>query len=87
MYLYRLFKNVPNIYMPVIWFQIKMEITEEMASKLKILLALPIVMLCSGIIMSIIGLFLIAAVALLYLGKKRRMPSTVRTFILIRKIP
>lgn len=72
--------------MPMIWFQLKVEINEEMASNLRILLALPIVMLCSGIIMTIIGLCLIAAVALFYLGEKRRVPSTVRIFNLIRKI-
>ncbi|GAB1863256.1 Scavenger receptor class B member 1 [Camponotus japonicus] len=71
-----LFKNVPNIYMPMLWFQLKMEITEEMASNLRILLALPTMMLCSGIVMIIIGLCLIAGVVLLYFGKKRHMPST-----------
>lgn len=71
------------------WFQLKVEITEELASSLKILLALPTVMLCSGIVMIIIGLCLIATVVLLYFGKKRHnahMPSTVRIFILIHKI-
>lgn len=73
----------------MIWFTLKAEITDEMASNLRILLAFPTVMLCSGIVMTIIGLCLIAAVALLYLAKKQRMVTgpTVRTFILIRKTP
>lgn len=70
----------------MMWFTLKAGITEEMASNLRILLALPTVMLCSGIVMTIIGLCLIAAVALLYLGKKQPMAPTVRTFSLIRKI-
>lgn len=65
----------------MLWFQLKVEITEEMASNLRILLALPTMMLCSGIVMIIIGLCLIVGVVLLYFGKKRHMPSTVRTFI------
>ena len=75
-----LYNNVPNIYMPMIWFKLKAQVTEEMASNLRILLALPIVMLCSGIIMIIVGLCLIGAVALLSLfGKKRRIPQTDAT--------
>ncbi|XP_070149946.1 protein croquemort [Polyergus mexicanus] len=68
-----LYNNIPNIYMPMIWFTLKAEITDEMASNLRILLAFPTVMLCSGIVMTIIGLCLIAAVALLFLAKKQRM--------------
>ncbi|KAL6438347.1 hypothetical protein ACFW04_004481 [Cataglyphis niger] len=83
----KLFKGVPNIYMPMMWFRLKAGITEEMASNLRILLALPTVMLCSGIAMTIVGLCLIAAVTLLYLGKKQPVASTVRTFRLIRKTP
>ncbi|XP_072749950.1 protein peste [Anoplolepis gracilipes] len=72
-----LFHNVPNIYMPMMWVHMKVEISKEMASNLKILLALPTVMLCGGIVMTIIGLVFIAVVAILpYIGKKRRVPPT-----------
>ncbi|EFN81088.1 protein croquemort [Harpegnathos saltator] len=69
-----LFKNVPRIYFPIMWFNLTVEITKEMASDLKQLLALPTVMLCTGVIMAIVGLCLIAAVALLYLVKKKPTP-------------
>lgn len=83
--MFRLFNNVPDLYMPMLWFKLKVEVTEEMASNIKLLLALPIVMLCSGIFMTIIGLCLIVTMVLLYFGKKRRIIQTVRTFILIPK--
>lgn len=48
-----------------------------MASNLKQLLALPTVMLCTGVIMAIVGLCLISAVVLLYFVKKQRVPTVV----------
>lgn len=75
-----MFKDVPKVYLPILWLNLKVEVTKEMASDLKQLLALPTVMLCTGIIMAIVGLCLIGAVALLYLAKKQRVPplTTVR---------
>ncbi|XP_036144052.1 protein peste-like isoform X2 [Monomorium pharaonis] len=74
-----LFKNVPKIYMPMIWFELKVQMTEEMVSSLRILLALPIVMLSIGITMIVVGLCLIGIVAFLYFKKKRRVRSTEDT--------
>ncbi|XP_011878460.1 PREDICTED: protein croquemort [Vollenhovia emeryi] len=71
-----LYHNVPKIYMPMFWFELQVQVSEEMASNLSKLLALPIVMLSVGIIMIIIGLGLIGVVAFLYLKKKRRVPQT-----------
>ncbi|XP_032665958.1 protein croquemort-like isoform X2 [Odontomachus brunneus] len=69
-----LFKHVPKIYMPIFWFNLKVEVNKEMAFDLKQLLALPTVMLCTGMIVAIVGLCLIGTVALLYLVKKQRIP-------------
>lgn len=59
------------------WFELKVQVNEEMASNLRILLAFPIIMLSIGIIMIIIGLGLIGTIAFLYLKKKRRVPPAV----------
>lgn len=77
-YLFRLFHNVPKLYMPMFWFELKVQVKEEMASNLRILLAFPIVMLSIGIIMILIGLGLIGVIAFLYFKKKRRVPPAVR---------
>lgn len=78
MYLFRIFNNVPKIYMPMFWFELRVQVTEGMASNLRKLLALPIVMLSIGIIMIVVGLGLIGTIAFLYFRKKRRVPVTVR---------
>ncbi|EZA62873.1 hypothetical protein DMN91_003151 [Ooceraea biroi] len=66
-----LYKNVPKIYMPMLWLNLKVGVSEEMAAKLKQLLALPTVMLCGGITIAIVGLCLIGAVVLLYIWRKQ----------------
>lgn len=63
--------------MPMFWFELKVQVNEEMASNLSKLLAFPILMLSIGIIMIIIGLCLIGVVTILYLKKKRHVPPTV----------
>lgn len=63
------------------WFDLKVQVTEEMASDLRKLLILPTVMLCTGIAIAIIGLCLISFIALLFLKKKQHVPATVRKFI------
>jgi len=75
--LFRIFNNVPKIYMPMIWFELKVQIPEEMASNLKKLLALPTVMLSIGIAMIAIGLGLIGTILFLYFKKKRHAPTMV----------
>lgn len=61
------------------WFELKVQVNEEMASNLSKLLAFPTMMLSIGIIMIIIGLGLIGTVVFLYFKKKRRVvPPTVR---------
>ncbi|KYN06540.1 PREDICTED: protein croquemort-like [Cyphomyrmex costatus] len=70
------FNNVPKIYMPMFWFELKVKISEDMASDLRKLLALPTVMLSIGIAMIAIGLGLIATTVFLYFKNKRRVPTT-----------
>lgn len=74
-----LLNNVPKVYVPMFWFELKVQVTEEMASNLRKLLALPIVMLSVGITIIIIGLGLIGTVAFLYFRKKRQTPATDAT--------
>ncbi|XP_071563110.1 protein croquemort [Temnothorax nylanderi] len=69
-----MFNNAPKIYMPIFWFELKVQVNEEMASNLSLLLAFPIVMLSIGIIMITIGLCLIGTVMFLYFKKKRHIP-------------
>ncbi|KAL6268646.1 hypothetical protein P5V15_001780 [Pogonomyrmex californicus] len=72
-----LYRDVPKIYMPMFWFDLKVQVNEEMASNLKKLLALPTVMLSTGIAMIVVGICLIGIIAFLYLKKKRR--TSLRT--------
>jgi len=81
----RLYKNVPKIYMPMFWFDLKVKVTEEMAANLKQLLALPTVILCGGITIAVIGLCLIAGVVLLYLWRKHHILRTISTVHALEK--
>lgn len=64
----------------MLWFSVKVQITEEMASNLNKLLILPTVMLYTGIATAVIGLCLISIIVLLFFKKKRYVPATVRKF-------
>ncbi|KAL0101923.1 hypothetical protein PUN28_018466 [Cardiocondyla obscurior] len=72
------YKNMPKIYMPMFWFELKVQVTEEIASNLSMLLAFPIVMLSVGVMMMVIGVCLIGIIVILHFKKKRRVPPTVR---------
>lgn len=74
-----LFKNVPKMYIPMIWFELTAEVTEEMSSGLRQLLAVPVVMLSIGITMIVVGLCLIGGVAFLYFKKRRQVIPTEET--------
>ncbi|XP_020281410.1 protein croquemort-like [Pseudomyrmex gracilis] len=74
--LVKLYKDVPKTYFPMFWFSLQVQVTEDMAYNLKTLLALPVVMLCTGVILAVVGLCLIGLVALLYLKKKQHAPTT-----------
>jgi LPXTG-motif cell wall-anchored protein len=78
LYVFRLFKNVPKMYIPMIWFELTAEVSEEMSSGLRQLLGIPIVMLSIGITMIVVGLCLIGGVAFLYFKKRRQVIPTVR---------
>ncbi|XP_043270801.1 protein croquemort-like [Venturia canescens] len=67
-----LFKDVPKIYFPMFWFNLRSGTTEELASSLRQLLMLPdIGSYCSAVMVAIGSLMLVIAAALLYLQRTR----------------
>ncbi|KOC69025.1 Protein croquemort [Habropoda laboriosa] len=67
-----LFRNVPNVYFPVLWFSLEVEATEKFVSDLKMLLSLPNVCIYVGAVMVLVGSLIILTTTLLYLLNKQR---------------
>ncbi|XP_043253594.1 protein croquemort-like isoform X2 [Colletes gigas] len=70
-----LFKQVPRIYFPVMWFSLEVEATEEFVDDLRKLLSLSDVFLYAGAILILAGFLVIFALALLYLLNKQQTGS------------
>nr|CAD7264916.1 unnamed protein product [Timema shepardi] len=59
-----LFKNVPKIFFPMLWFEERAAMPQEMASQLKLLLHLPTIGLVVSITLVLVGLFTASTTAL-----------------------
>ncbi|XP_029042884.1 protein croquemort-like [Osmia bicornis bicornis] len=70
-----LFRSVPTIYFPVMWFSLEVEATQKFVDDLKKLLSLPNVCIYAGIILILVGSLIIFTVALLYLLNRQRANS------------
>nr|XP_034187328.1 protein croquemort-like isoform X1 [Osmia lignaria] len=70
-----LFRSVPTIYFPVMWFSLEVEATQKFIDDLKKLLSLPNVCIYAGIILILVGSLIIFTVALLYLLNRQRANS------------
>lgn len=70
-----LFKDVPTIYFPVMWFSLDVETTEIFLDDLKTLLSLSDVFTYIGAILVLVGSLTIFTVALLYLLSRQRANS------------
>ncbi|OAD55216.1 Protein croquemort, partial [Eufriesea mexicana] len=67
-----LFRSVPTIYFPVMWFSLEVEATDQFVGDLKKLLAIPNVCICTGLIMIVVGCLVDFTMILLYLLNKQR---------------
>ncbi|XP_076673421.1 protein croquemort isoform X2 [Andrena cerasifolii] len=67
-----LFKNVPTIYFPVMWFSLEVEATDKFVNSLKSLLTVPDVFMYAGGIMVLVGSLIICTMALLHLLNRQR---------------
>ncbi|XP_076655822.1 protein croquemort [Halictus rubicundus] len=70
-----LYKEVPTIYFPVLWFTLEVEATDMFVDDLKTLLSLPDVFRYIGAILVLVGSLTIFTVALLYLLSRQRANS------------
>ena len=70
-----LFKNVPTIYFPVMWFSLEVEATDKFVNSLKSLLMVPDVFMYAGGIMVLVGSLIICTMALLHLLNRQRASS------------
>ncbi|CAK9830378.1 Protein peste [Anthophora retusa] len=70
-----LFRDVPTIYFPALWFSLEVEATENFVSDLKQLLSLPSLCIYIGAVMVLVGSLIIITIALLYLLKRQRANS------------
>ena len=70
-----LFKNVPTIYFPVMWFSLEVEATDKFVNSLKSLLTVPDVFMYAGGIMVLVGSLIICTMALLHLLNRQRASS------------
>lgn len=73
--MFRLFRSVPTIYFPVMWFSLEVEATQKFVDDLRKLLSLPNVCIYAGIILILVGSLIISTVALLYLLNRQRANS------------
>ncbi|XP_017878842.1 protein croquemort-like [Ceratina calcarata] len=71
-----LFKNVPRVYFPVIWFSLEVDATENFVNDLKKLLAVPSVCIYAAVIMILVGLLIVCGVALIYFLTSRAKSLT-----------
>ncbi|XP_053980417.1 protein croquemort-like [Hylaeus volcanicus] len=67
-----LFKQVPTMYFPVMWFSLEVEGTEDLFDNLRKLLSLPDVFMYAGAFLILAGILVICVLALLYLLKRHR---------------
>lgn len=70
-----LFKNVPRLYFPVVWFSLEVDAPEPFVNDLKKLLALPDVCIYTGAVMVIAGLLTVCTFALVYFLHRNRAKS------------
>lgn len=68
-----LFKDVPKIYFPILWFEVKGGLTEDLAAEVKQAISLPYMMVFSGIVMLTLGFLLMLSLAILYHLQNRTM--------------
>ncbi|XP_011500429.1 PREDICTED: protein croquemort-like [Ceratosolen solmsi marchali] len=69
-----LFKNVPTIYFPIFWFNMKVEIPNELVGNLQLLLNLPTITMYTGLVLMLIGsLILFSVVVIYYVNNRRRL--------------
>ena len=57
-----IFKNLPTVYFPVIWFETSFEIPDMIAGALRLLINIPIIMRVAsvfGIVAGLVGIYLI----------------------------
>lgn len=69
----RLLKDVPKIYFPILWFEVKGGLTEDLAAEVKQVVSLPYMMVFSGIAMLTLGFLLLLSLAILYRLQNRSM--------------
>lgn len=72
---FRLYKSVPTIYFPVMWFSLEVEATEKFVNDLKKFLSLPSVCIYAGVIMILVGSLIILTMVVLYLLNRQRATS------------
>lgn len=74
-----LLENVPRIFFPVIWFEHKATITEELAAQIKIVLQLPLIVQSFGIFVIVVGLIMIVtAISMSLCSSKRETHQDVK---------
>ena len=71
----RLFRSVPNVYFPVMWFALEVDAPDEFVDGLKKLLSLPNVIVYAGVVMILVGSLMVLTVPVLYLLNKQRANS------------
>ncbi|XP_076173959.1 protein croquemort [Ptiloglossa arizonensis] len=72
-----LFKQVPTLYFPVMWFSLEVEATEKLVGNLKALLSLSDVFAYVGAVLVLAGFLVVFTVTLLYLLNRQRASSIV----------
>ncbi|XP_043512147.1 protein croquemort-like [Frieseomelitta varia] len=70
-----LFRSVPNVYFPVMWFALEVDAPDEFVDGLKKLLSLPNVIVYASVVMILAGSLMVLTVAVLYLLNKQRANS------------
>ncbi|KAF5278409.1 hypothetical protein FQA39_LY05898 [Lamprigera yunnana] len=76
---YQLFKGVPEVMFPIFWTENKLDLYDEYASKIRLLLMSPTINRIFAIVLIVIGLVCIAYVSIvMYFNEKRIVKSKVQ---------
>lgn len=80
-YFFSLFRDVPTLYFPMLWFEMKVEIPDDMVGDLKLFLNLPHIMMYTGLIAMFVGSLVLFSVAVMCYMNHGQQLALVLTII------
>lgn len=82
-----MYKSVPTIYFPVMWFSLEVEASDKFVRNLKSLLLVPDVFMYAGAFMVAVGSLIICTVGLLHLLNRQRANYAASDKVIYYRLP